>query len=335
MRELLDVNDRYHALLDEHARQGQELERSRSECERLEVAVANAQARLTGIDTEQASMAAALKETRAALALQEDRARAAEDCNAELHRQAQDATQRVLQLQLELKGAEQRATEAERLAAVQYERGRADARAVLQKQQSSTLQKVQYDAQQATQRAFEVGRAQRAAEDAAALLREQAQRRLLLHRAEESRLQQQELQRQLERQQAISAAAEKSKDALFSRLRGVRNQKSQLADVLRATQMAHAQDLEHFQDMEAALEVACFEHAALASYNRGLLMASHQEGPDPQCTSDTYLSQQLASPPRRPSSGSALVGRESPPDAMRICAPRPASMDSRNQTNNP
>lgn len=330
MNELLSVNERYHQLLAEQAQQSHELELSRSEVERLQTELARSDARFSSIDTEKATLLNALRETRATNELLKQRLRAAEDDNAQLSRQAQDATQRVVQLQQELSAAEERITEAEHLAVLQYRRGYDDATELLGKRQNSALRRERDRAQETTQQAFESGRAQRASEEAAALIREQAQRRLLLHRAEESRLERVELQRQLEHHHAISSAALKSKSALSDRLRGVRNERESLAGALRATRAAHAQDLEHFQDMEAALEVACSEFAALSSRS---VVAQPSAPPPRQQQHQRPLPRtelQSCSPEIGPAATPAA--RASPPEAMRSRAPRPASFETQGES---
>jgi chromosome segregation ATPase len=323
MNQLLLVNERYHELLAEHSQQSNELELRRREVERLQAELANSDTRFVSIDSEQASLLNALRETRAANELLENRLRATEDVNAQLSRQAQDATQRALQLQQDLGVVEERAAEAERLAVLQYRLSYDDATELLGRRQSSTLRRERERAQETTLQAFEFGRAQRASEESGALLREQAQRRLLLHRAEESRLERVALQRKLEHHQAISSAAIQSKSALSDRFRGVRNERESLAGALRATRAAHAQDLEHFQDMEAALDVACSKYAALSS-SRSLVAQSHaplqqqQQHPVPvaEVQRDNYPEMSPAATP---------PARASPPEAMRSRAPRPAS----------
>jgi hypothetical protein len=150
----------------------------------------------------------------------------------------------------------------------------------------------------------------------------------LLHRAEESRLERVELQRQLERHHAISSAAHMSKSALSDRLRGVRNERESLAGALRATRAAHAQDLEHFRDMEAALGVACSNFAALSSR----CFVEEPSAPPPRQQKHQQQQRQHPSTPAErqrcsPEIGAAATpaARASPPEAMRSRAPRPAS----------
>ena len=100
MHELLAVNERYHELMEEHARQSRALDANRGEAERLRAALANSEARVASLSAEHGSTLAAVRELRAANALQERRVGAAGDSTAQLSRQAQDATQRVLQLQV-------------------------------------------------------------------------------------------------------------------------------------------------------------------------------------------------------------------------------------------
>lgn len=247
MQELLSVNERYHDLLEKRQRERHELEAANAEAHRLRAALGASEQRVTTLTTEQARLAGALRELSEAKELQAQRCMATEDSAAQLSRHAQDATQQIVALQHELGAAVRRAEEAERLAGHQFQRGFDEAAAKLQKQNESGMRLAQERAQETAQQAFEFGRTQRASEESAALLREQAQRRLLLHRAEESRLQQKELERQLKAREAASAAAERSQRALSERLRGVRSDKNALADQLRATRTAHEHDLLHFQ----------------------------------------------------------------------------------------
>lgn len=140
--------------------------------------------------------------------------------------------------------------------------------------------------------------------------REEAERRLLLRRAEEARTQQRRTQSALEEErQARETAAERS-ERLEERLKANRSHKEALAVELHAQRAAHSADLDHFEQMESALGRACSEFSSLAQ--RHAVTHAH-----------------ALSPPR--SRGVENVGASStygssPPEAVRTRPPRPAAV---------
>ena len=158
-----------------------------------------------------------------------------------------------------------RALAAEALAEKQWEAGHREGVERQKALHVSRARKKEDGARREAEEAYERGRAQAAAEGAAALQREQAHRRLLLHRAEEARVAQAALERKLAAEVARATAAEGETRKLDERLRATRSGMRKLEGELGTERAARAEELQHFREMEEALGVACNEYSALAT----------------------------------------------------------------------
>lgn len=308
MQELLTVNERYHELLLASEEQRKQLEAARAELGELRPKAAAADARL--MDQQEALLRAqttadALRESHELLTA---RCTAAEAERTDLHRVLQGYAQRLLECEKELASVKQRNTEAEALLAAHWDAGYEEGVRQQEAEVKGRLRRAQQQSKQKEAEAFARGKSEHAQQTQARLLREQAERRLLAHRADEARKQQTTLASALddEREQRGKAAERSTK--LEERLRGVRHEKDALAVELEATRAAHNADLDHFEQMESALGLACAEYSALA--------ARHARGP-------------TRSPSRERMNVSAAgvhAHGESPPEAARTRPPRPAAL---------
>ena len=308
MQELLSVNERYHELLQTSDAQCAELEAARAELGRLRPALAESEARLAAQSRACARAAAEGADLRAAHELQDARCSAAEAERDDLHKVVAAYAQRLLRSEKELQEARQTKDEAQAWLATHWQAGYEQGASQQQRDVKGKVRRAQQRNEAHVSEAFERGRAESAKAASAQLLREQAERRLLLHRAEEVRLQQRTATRRLEGERQAREAAEARTESLQERLRGVRSHKQSLSSELDAARAAHAADLDHFDDMEHALGYACAEYSSLA--------ARHARA---------------CSPPRATAASRAGGGADgfgsSPPSAMRARPPRPAAVE--------
>ena len=307
MQELLTVNERYHELLQIGEEQRRELEEARSELARLRPAYSEAQARLA---QQQETLDAAHSTSASLQAVQELQAAkcaAVEAECADLHKVMQSYAQRLLESEAELAATKQRNLEAEALLAAHWEAGFEEGRQQQDTEARARLRRAKETAKHRVAEAYEHGKRAHAAEASTRRMRDEAERRVLLKRADEARQRERDLASALaEEQQAHGAAAART-TRLETRLQSVRSHKATLASELEATRAAHSADLDHFEQMESALGRACSEYSSLAARHARVL-----------------------SPPRtRPASAAATAASacgSSPPEAIRARPPRPAAV---------
>lgn len=308
MQELLNVNERYHELLVATEMQRTELDRANAELAELRPALESAHAKLAAQQEALVRADAVAKDATTAHGLQTARCSAAEAERDELHKVVKAYAQRLLEVETRLGDTQQRNAEAEAWLASHWEAGYEEGIKQQQREVKTKLHRAKERAASAAATAFQEGKAESSAAQSARITREQAERRLLLHRAEEARQQQQALAKRLGEERKQRQTAEGRSAALDARLRGVRSQKEALRDELSASRAAHAADLEHFDQMENALGLACAEYSSLA--------ARHARA---------------YSPPRSPPRPSERTSDEmhfgsSPPDSQRTQPPRPAAV---------
>lgn len=264
MQELLAVNERYHELLAAADAQRRELEAAREELSQLRPALAKAETRCAAQELARQQAEVIAEDLKAAHDLKAVRCNAAEAERDDLHKVVKAYAERLLEAEAKMEETEQRTVEAEAWVATQWQAGFEQGVEQQRNEVRGKLRRAQQQAEQKVTDAFERGRQQSSVESGGRLLREQAQRRLLLHRAEEARVQQKQLERALAEERQAREAAEGRTVSLSERLRGVRREKEIVQRDLQATSAAHAADLEHFDDMEKALGLATAEYSSLA-----------------------------------------------------------------------
>lgn len=304
MQELLNVNERYHELLSMFEVQRVELDSAREELSQLRPALEDAHNHIAAQEEALRRAEATAADLSQAHELQTARCTAAEAERDDLHKVVQAYSQRLLESEQKLDDSIQKNAQAEAHMATHWEAGYEEGVKQQQKEARGRLLRARQQATTSAKEAFERGKKESAAQQAARITREQAERRLLLHRAEEARQQQQALARQLESERQAREQAQAREAALDARLKGVRSQKQSLAGELDVSRAAHAADLEHFDQMESALGVACAEFSSLA--------ARHARAVSP--------------PQTRRGGADELEARfgTSPPEAVRSHPPRPA-----------
>ena len=223
---------------------------------------------------------------------------------SDLHNVLQKYAQRLLASEEELAATKQRNLEAEALLAAHWEAGYEEGKAQLETEARARLRRAQEHAKQKAEEAFEHGKRVHANEVMSHRQRDEAERRVLLRRADEAKEREEKVQMVLESErQAREEAAERALK-LEERLQSVRTHKAALASELEATRAAHSADPDHFEQMENALGRACTEYSSLAVRHARLL-----------------------SPPRSGRMSAATVDYgSSPPEAMRTRLPRPAAV---------
>ena len=311
MQELLNVNERYHELLQQTESQKTALEAAHAEITQLRPALESAEAQIAAQQQALQRAESMMQDTRTAHELQTVRCNAAEAERTELHKVIKAYAARLIESESQLSETKQRNTEAEAWLATHWEAGFEEGQKQQQKEARSKMQRARQQATAKVSEAFEKGKQQSAAAQSSRITREQAERRLLLHRAEEARTQQQHLAKELEGERQARQTAEGRSAALDERLKGVRSHKNSLQEELQTSRAAHKADLQHFDQMESALGVACAEYSSLA--------ARHARGSESRARS----------PPRSPPRVAAAAPVEarfgsSPPEAMRMRPPRPS-----------
>ena len=297
MQELLNVNERYHELLSAYEVQRSELDAAKAELAQLRPALEDAHAHIAAQEEALQRAEATAVDLTQAHELQGARCMAAEAERDDLHKVVKAYAQRLLDSEQKLDATIQKTAG--------WEAGYEEGVKQQQREAKGRMLRARQQAQSTAQAAFERGKKESAAQQAARITREQAERRLLLHRAEGARQQQQALARKLEAERQARVEAQTREQALEARLKGVRSQKQSLNGELNASRAAHAADLQHFDSMENALGVACAEYSSLA--------ARHARSISP--------------PPTRAGASAEENERtfgSSPPEAMRTCTPRPA-----------
>ena len=265
MQELLSVNERYHGTLHENEVLRREVEALRAETQSLRTALTRSEAKCEEQAQQLSTVLSTSESLREARKLQDARSSAAEAEKGELQQLLEACMGQLTGQQKELEKLHNHVERAEEMKAEAFQAGFNDGLAQQQAEHASRLRRVQQVAKSKAERAFEHGREHAANEQSNALLREQAHRRLLLHRAEEQRQQQAALKGRLQREQRARSEAQEKREEYESRLHSVRWAKGALEGELLATRTAHAQDLRHFQEMEQALGVAVSEYATLAT----------------------------------------------------------------------
>lgn len=311
MQELLNVNERYHELLQAAESQKTALEAAHAEIAQLRPALESAEVKIAAQQQALQRAEATVQDTRAAHELQTVRCNAAEAERAELHKVIKAYAARLLESETQLSATTQRNAEAEAWLATHWEAGFEEGQKQQQKEARGKMQRAQQQATARASAAFEKGKQQSAAAHTSRITREQAERRLLLHRAEEARQQQQHLAKELQGEKQARQTAEARQIALDERLKGVRSHKKTLQEELETSRAAHKADLQHFDQMESALGVACAEYSSLA--------VKHARGTEVRARS----------PPRSPPRAAAAAPADvrfgsSPPEAMRMRPPRPS-----------
>lgn len=305
MQELLNVNERYHELLSAYEVQRSELDAAKNELAQLRPALEDAQAHIAMQEEALRRAEATAADLSQAHELQGARCTAAESERDDLHKVVKAYAQRLLESEQKLGETKQKNAEAEAWLATHWEAGYEEGVKQQQRESKGRMLRARQEAQSTAQAAFERGKKESAAQQAARVTREQAERRLLLHRAEEARQQQQMLTRKLEAERQARADAEAREQALEARLKGVRSQKQSLSGELNASRAAHAADLQHFDSMESALGVACAEYSSLV----------------------TRHARTISPTPTRAGASAEENERafgSSPPEAQRTFTPRPA-----------
>ena len=308
MQELLTVNERYHELLQASEEQRLQLEAARAELGDLRPKAAAASARL--LEQQEALLQAqttadTLRESHELLSA---RCSVAEAERADLHRVLEGYAARLLESERELATVKQRNIEAEALLATHWDAGYEEGVKQQRAEVQARLRQGQRQSKQREEEAYARGKKEHAESTQARLLREQAERRLLAHRADEARQEQKQLVSALdgERQKRDATAVRNVK--LEQRLRGVRQQKDALTSELEATRAAHNADIGHFEQMESALDLACAEYSSLAAKHASTAGARSPPGG------------------RGCSAAAAATYGDSPPEVMRTRPPRPAAL---------
>ena len=303
MQELLSVNERYHELLQASDEQRSELEAAREELARLRPAHALLETKFAHEQVALRNAEKSAEDFRAAHELQAARITAVEAERDDLHKVVQAYAERLLQAESALGVTEERTAQAENWLTSHWQAGYEEGVAQQKKEMRQKLLQVKTKASQEQAQAFERGQAVSNAAASTKSQREEAERRLLLKRAEEARTQQKQLARQLESERVAREAVEGKARTAQARLAGMRHEKASLANELKTARAAHTADLEHFDQMENALGLACAEYSSLA--------AKHARA---------------ISPPRGPRNMGANAFGSSPADEMRAARPRPAAV---------
>ena len=208
MEELLAVNERYHAALAANRQQAEECAAAREALASAEARIAAQEeqlARAKELLTQSDDALATLRGTNAQLGT---RAATSETEGTRLHTALQTCTQRLDATQEQLTAALHRADRAEAAAARQWQAGFEEGMARHKLEHRGAMRAQRERAQEEAREAFELGRQQHASDQSAALLREQAHRRLLLHRAEEARAELGALQQRLQRELSMRHVAQ-------------------------------------------------------------------------------------------------------------------------------
>ncbi|KAL1495493.1 hypothetical protein AB1Y20_016858 [Prymnesium parvum] len=313
MQELLTVNERYHEVLHQRDSLLAEVNTLRAETQRLRAALARSEAKSVHHEAQYSTMLSTSEALREASALQTARTSAMEAEKGQLEQLLEACMGQLSSQQKEIEGLQEYTREVEELKAQAFQAGFDDGMAQQQAEHSSELRRLQLSAKSQAEQAFDEGKRRASADLAATLMREQAQRRLLLHRADEQREQRTSLEGQLLREQRARTEAQEKRQEYESRLHSVRRAKGMVEGELLATRTAHAQDLQHFKEMEQALGVAVNEFASLATVRARAKI----------------VPEMAFSPPRAfeaaEGRGNTLPG-SSPPDALRTRAPRPSEV---------
>lgn len=265
MQELLTVNERYHESLHRVSVQDRELEALRTQVASLDDALYESRNLVNEQQQKLKVQQESLDATKSAHELSTLRCAAVESESAELRKLVSQYTSRMLEMQEDQR---QTAKKIETMQGQLRDQMRNELNEAVLKQRNTHTQQLRRTAAQADEAAkaaFERGKQKSEAELSGVLLREQAERRLLLHRAEEARSQQLQAEAALEQERRGRTAAERLHTDAEQRLRSVRWHKGSLEGQLNAAHAAHAQDLSHFEEMESALGVATAEYATLAS----------------------------------------------------------------------
>ncbi len=265
MHELLSVNERYHELLQAHEAQRRELDVTSAELKRTRAALAAAEAKVAEQSEQISRTEATVASAREATKLQAAQIEAADSERGELHRVVRNYTERLLHAEKALEESTERRVQAEAWTETHWQSGYEEGVAQQRAELRARLSRAKVAAETKSREAFEHGRQAAAAEATSRLLREQAERRLLLHQAEEARLQQNELKSKLKQERTAREQATDRSSAVEQRLNAVRHHKGKVESELNAARAAHAADLDHFEEMESALGMACNEYTALAS----------------------------------------------------------------------
>ena len=223
--QLLTVNERYHALLQLEEQQKDELIKARAENRQLRPAVASLEEKLA---VQQIALGHARDEAqklRAQNDLQLARISAADAEREDLHRVVKDYAARLLEAESELATLRQRNAEADAMLAAHWDSGYEEGVKQQHVELNARIRRVEAQAKQREHDAYQRGKTEHAEETSARLLRDQAERRLLLRRAEAAQLQQNDLQLRLQREKQAHAAAAGRSNKLEERLRGVRHEK--------------------------------------------------------------------------------------------------------------
>ena len=325
MQELLTVNERYHELLQASFSQSQELDAARDELAKLRPVVATLEAKNNAQSEALHRAESGAKDVRDAHELLSARCKAVEAERDDLHKVVQAYAQRLLQAEEQLGTLNEKNAEAEAWLATHWQAGYEEGVAQQKREVQGKLRRVQEKAHAQASAAFERGREEVAAQAASRASREEAERALLLHRAEAARKEQKTLAQQLEAERVAREAAEGKARHVSARLAGVRHQKASLASELHSSRAAHSADLHHFDQMENALGLACAEYSSLAVRH-----AQCATAPAIGVAGGAGPGGGPSSPPRASSSaaddgdGAHGFGR-SPVDAMRTARPVPAA----------
>mmetsp|Transcript_36051 Transcript_36051/g.75838 ORF Transcript_36051/g.75838 Transcript_36051/m.75838 type:complete len:352 (-) Transcript_36051:286-1341(-) len=309
MQELLSVNERYHDTMQSNVQLEAKVDELTSNMHMLSEDLAFSRSRVSQLEDECKRLQQEVLVLQSAQQLQSERHALATAETDTMNRDLQYRCQQVVALEKDLAALRESEEKANEHAAQQYRTGYEQATREQQLQASHMLRRLAERAEKSAREAFELGKGQRTAELSALLQREQAHRRLLLHRAEEARQQQMLLEGQLALEKGAREQAQGKQAVLEERLKGVRGAKQALGNQLAAARSAHAYDLGHFQEMEEALQVACYQFVSLASARNAPSSPARQL-------------------PARSAEGRMVsaVGH-SPPEAIRNQVPRPVGRD--------
>ena len=341
MQELLSVNERYHELLQTTEGQREELEAAREELSRLRPAVATLQAKCEAQTTAVERAESAAEDHRAAYDLQTTRCTAAEAERDDLHRVVQAYAERLIKSESENGSLQQRSVESDAWLATHWQAGYEQGVAQQKKEVRGRTRRSEERTQMDIHEAFERGQQASAAALAVRTSRVEAERRLLVRRAEASASQQRRLSQALENEREAKESAARREETVVARLASVRHEKSNLASELKASRDAHSADLDHFDQMHAALGLACAEYSSLAAKHARSIsppvcppdpsnpLRGGRGGARPASSASMIDEADTASPPRRagPAGGPTDEPRGfgcSPVDAMRTRLPVPA-----------
>eukprot|EP00966_Prymnesium_polylepis_P318613 7359320-Prymnesium_polylepis.1 len=241
MQELLSVNERYHETLNENGALRRELETLRAEVQGLRTALARSEAKCEQQAQQLSTVLSTSEQLREANELSGARSSAAEAQKGEMQQLLEACMGQLASQQKELEALHRLVERAESSKQDAFQQGFDDGLAQRQTEHASRLRKVQTASKSQAAQAFESGRLEASNEQAAALLREQAHRRLLLHRAEEQRQQKAALTSRLARERRARADAQEKREEFEVRLQATRWAKGAVEGELQATRTAHAQ----------------------------------------------------------------------------------------------